>query len=127
MSEERDGRRWRINKDPTIFGGQGMVHGPDTYGVVTVMPVGDGGEGATTRAGDLMQSALSRLLEWYFHLNEDPVPYEVRMAALEGKGAVEDWTSARAALGVSQSVQPTEGGPADPPEGDPTQRGESTT
>ncbi len=43
--------------------------------------------------GDLMQSSLSRLSEWV--KKQESVPYEVRMAALEGKSAVEDWTNVR--------------------------------
>lgn len=52
-------------------------------------------------AGDLMQSSLSRLIEWV-SLVDDPtakspiiLPYEVRMAILEGQSAIEAWTEAR--------------------------------
>jgi hypothetical protein len=49
------------------------------------------------RAGDLMQSSLSRIVEW---VDGDGrvgayASYEVRMALIEGAGAVEEWTQAR--------------------------------
>lgn len=58
---------------------------------------------ALQKAGDQLQSSASRMAEF---LNEqgydyedrltgDSVPYEVRMAALEARRAVEAWTEAR--------------------------------
>lgn len=47
--------------------------------------------------GDLMQSSLSRLVAW-IEDNADRIPalgYEVEMAKLEGKSAVEQWTTVR--------------------------------
>jgi hypothetical protein len=51
---------------------------------------------ALIAAGDEMQSALSRIVEWAAH----PLPgarkqYEVAMAVLEGESAVQAWTEAR--------------------------------
>ena len=48
--------------------------------------------------GDLMQSALSRILEWARTPVEDgqhDMPYEVAMACLEGQSAVDLWTEVR--------------------------------
>jgi hypothetical protein len=49
--------------------------------------------------GDLMQSSLSRLVEWMWaefpDHRWDALPYEVGMAMLEGESAVEAWTDAR--------------------------------
>lgn len=44
--------------------------------------------------GDEMQSALSRLAEYVLGSCKD-VPYETRMAALEGRSAVGRWTETR--------------------------------
>ena len=52
-----------------------------------------------TRAGDQMQSALSRIIEFvdgHMRAGHD-VPYEVRMAVLEGEDAINEWTEARRA------------------------------
>lgn len=48
-------------------------------------------------AGDLMQSSLSRVLAFIRASveYEGQLPYEVKMAMLEGDGAIEDWTSTR--------------------------------
>lgn len=43
--------------------------------------------------GDTLQSAASRLVEWV--LQQEGVPYETHMAALEARGAVAQWTEAR--------------------------------
>lgn len=52
--------------------------------------------------GDAMQSALSRLAEYIYgetnvegRARTDKPPYEVQMAALEGKSAVDQWTELR--------------------------------
>jgi hypothetical protein len=45
-------------------------------------------------AGDQMQSAMSRVAEW-LKTHDTVMPYEVRMAVLEGESAVNDWTEAR--------------------------------
>lgn len=53
---------------------------------------------ALRQAGDQMQSALSRLAEYVqecWTCGDEPVPYEVRMAALEGQSAVAEWTESR--------------------------------
>lgn len=46
-----------------------------------------------TAPGDKLQSAASRLAEWVSAQGD--VPYEVRMAAIEARGAVRQWTLAR--------------------------------
>lgn len=51
-------------------------------------------EGDLTAAGDLMQSAASRVTEWLFE-SETVMPYEVVMATMELQGAIKDWTEAR--------------------------------
>jgi hypothetical protein len=50
--------------------------------------------------GDLMQSSLSRLVEAELPrpLSQPEHGYEVHMAALEGRTAIEDWTRARGVL-----------------------------
>lgn len=49
--------------------------------------------------GDAMQSALSRVLEHFDKVlawvDPDSVPYEVRMAVVEGRDAVDAWTALR--------------------------------
>lgn len=61
--------------------------------------------------GDAMQSTLSRVLEHFDKVlawvDPDSVPYEVRMAVLEGHDAIEEWTALRRqdAIGGSESVR----------------------
>lgn len=45
--------------------------------------------------GDAMQSALSRLAEYVTAEESGRVPYEVLMAALEGRDAIAVWTALR--------------------------------
>jgi hypothetical protein len=45
--------------------------------------------------GDLMQSSLSRVLEWVRREKRPDMPYEVSMACLEGESAVDLWTEIR--------------------------------
>lgn len=44
------------------------------------------------RIGDKMQSESSRLVEWAYNIE---MPYEVRMAVLELKSAIDEWTERR--------------------------------
>jgi hypothetical protein len=50
-------------------------------------------------AGDQMQSSLSRIIEWASlpHDKQDAMPYEVAMACIEGRSAVDLWTEIRRA------------------------------
>ena len=50
---------------------------------------------ALTDPGDTLQSAASRMAEWIRALDPNTVPYEVSMAALEARSAVDEWTEAR--------------------------------
>ena len=46
------------------------------------------------RTGDRMQSEASRLVEWAESRRGD-MPYEVRMAVVGLKAAIEEWTETR--------------------------------
>jgi hypothetical protein len=50
--------------------------------------------------GDKLQSAASRLAEW---VRGQDAPYEVAMAAIEARSAVEQWTGARSLLAEGSS------------------------
>jgi hypothetical protein len=57
-----------------------------------------------TAAGDLMQSAGSRVLAWLDEQTVPPggTPYEVSMAMLELRDAVTDWTNARSLTDICE-------------------------
>lgn len=57
-------------------------------------------------AGDLMQSSLSRIIEY---VTVQTLPYEVRMAVHEGASAIEDWTNVRRADAVATRRSETDG------------------
>lgn len=55
--------------------------------------VTENNESEIIRAGDRLQSEASRMAEWILQVGL--APYEVHMAALEARSAVERWTNAR--------------------------------
>jgi hypothetical protein len=57
-----------------------------------------------TQIGDELQSAASRLAEWVGQ-NFGDVPYEVGMASLEARSAVEEWTELRSSARYHQTEE----------------------
>jgi hypothetical protein len=89
-------RRWTITKPVAATGSQWhRIDGPVTDGPVSVMPVGDGGE----VTAEMVEKAA-----WEIHKRYCTLPGVCRIPDEVDRDA------ARAALGVSQSVQPTERG-----------------